>query len=314
MKLFVLPLICMCAAAQTPPPNMPQLPPGFTLPPGMTMPSGRGKRPAKGAANARPTPPGVPIPLDSAPMKAFQLLEQHNVYHMRMALNAGDPQMAQMMAQMGFAPTETTVSGGAKQVVMRMKMPASDLPGQMDAWEFRSVSKDGRAARLITSSGQERFLARTDAHLDKELVEVEKMAARTVAQSLAQGPVGWARAAMAGAEAAMTTAEMAKMRKTAHDFFKWQCITPPNRQPVDHSAPPPLTDLQLVSDTTYEFYVHEKDQFYGPMRMHVAKDTGLPMRIEMSDPQMHGASMQMDYYDFDKGGEIEIPACLAKDN
>ncbi len=313
MKLFVLPLICVCAAAQTPPPNMPQLPPGFTLPPGMTMPSGRGKRPARGADASRPPPPGVPIPMDSTPMKAFQLLEQHPVYHMRMALTMSDPQMTQMLAQMGIAPMETTVSGGVKQVIMRMKMPASDLPGQMDDWEFRSVSKDGRAARLISSSGQERFLARTDAHLDKEMVEVEKMAARTIAQSLAQGPVGWARAAMAGAESGLAAAELSKMRKTAHDFFKWQCITPPNRQPVDRTAPPPLTDLQTVGDTTYEFYVHEKDQFYGPMRMHVATDTGLPLRLEMSDPQMRGASMQMDYYDFDKGGDFEIPACLAKD-
>jgi hypothetical protein len=319
MKLSVLSLICACAAAQSLPPNMPQLPPGMTLPPGVTMPTGRGKRPAKRNDASRPMPPGVPIPLDSAPMKAFQLLEQHPVYHMRMALSAADPQMTQMLAQMGFAPMETTVSGGAKQVVMRMKMPATDVPGQVDDWEFRSVSKDGRAARLITSSGQERFLARTDAHLDKEMVEVEKMAARTIAQSLAQGPVGWARAAMAGAEAGMAAAELGKMRKTAHDFFKWQCITPPNRQPADHTAPPPLTDLQAAGEqtldgvavTTYEFYVHEKDQFYGPMRMHVAKDTGLPMRIEMADPQMRGGSMQMDYYDFDKGGDIEIPACLA---
>jgi hypothetical protein len=318
MKFSVLPLICACAFAQSPPPNMPQLPPGMTLPPGMPMPTSR-KRPAKRGDTSRPTPPGIPIPLDSAPMKAFQLLEQHSVYHMRMALNTPDPQMAQMMAQMGFAPMETTVSGGAKQVVMHMKIPASDLPGQVDEWEFRSVSQDGRAARLISSSAAPRFLKRTDAHLDKELFEVEKMGARTIAESLASGPVGWARAAMAGTETLMTTAELASMRKKAHDFFTWQCITPSNRQPVDRTAPPPLTDLEQVGEqtldgvpvTTYEFYVRERDQFYGPMRMHVAKDTGLPARIEMADPQMHGASMQMDYYDIDKGGDFEIPACLA---
>ena len=62
-----------------------------------------------------------------------------------------------------------------------MKIPASDLPGQVDDWEFKSVSKDGRAARLISSSASARFLKRTDAHLDKELFEVETMGERTIA-------------------------------------------------------------------------------------------------------------------------------------
>lgn len=319
MKFSVLPLICACAAAQSLPPNMPQLPPGMTLPPGVTMPTGR-RRPAKKADESRPSPPGVPIALDSAPMKAFQLLQAHPVYHMRMAFSAPDPQMAQMLAQMGMAPMETTVSGGAKQVVMHMKMPATDLPGQVDDWEFRSISQDGRLARLITGSAVPRMLARADAHLAQEMEQLDKMAARAIVQSLAEGPVGWARAAMMGAETAAFNAEAAALRKRAHDFFTWQCLTPPARQPVDRTVPPPLTDLQAAGDqtldgvavSTYEFYVREKDQFHGPMRMHVAKDSGLPMRIEMTDPQMRGGSMRMDYYDFDKGGDLEIPACLAK--
>jgi len=125
---------------------------------------------------------------------------------------------------------------------------------------------------------------------------------------------------MLGAETAAFNAEAVALRKKAHDFFTWQCVSTGNRQPVDRTAPPPLTDLQPaggetlegVAVSTYEFYVRDKDQFRGPMRMHVAKDTGLPARIEMTDPQMRGGSVQMDYYDFDKGGEIEVPACLAQ--
>jgi hypothetical protein len=48
------------------------------------------------------------------------------------------------------------------------------------------------------------------------------------------------------------------------------------------------------------------------MRMYVAKETGLPVRIEMTDARMAGASMKMEYYDFDKGGDFEVPACLAE--
>lgn len=325
MRFSVLPLICACAVAQTPPPNLPSLPPGMTLPPGMPMPNmdrlrtKRSKR--KESEPARATPPGVPIPMDSAPMKSFQQLEQHSVYHMRMAMIGLDPQMEQMLAQLGMAPFETTVAGGTKQVVMRMKIPASDLPGQVDDWEFRSVSQNGRAARLISSPAVPRILARGDAHLAQQMAQLDRMAARTIAESLAQGPVGWAHAAMLSAETVAFNAEALALQKKAHDFFTWQCVPGAHQQPVDRSAPPPITDLKLAGDqaldgvavTTYEFYVRDKDQFRGPMKMHVAKDTGLPMRIEMTDPQMRGGGMQMDYYDFDKGGNIEVPACLAKE-
>ena len=45
--------------------------------------------------------------------------------------------------------------------------------------------------------------------------------------------------------------------------------------------------------------------------MHVAKDTGFPARLEMNDARMHGG-MRMDYFDFNKSGDIEVPPCLAE--
>ena len=83
----------------------PNLPPGMTLPPGFKMPTPDSRRrPSKRADNDAVKPPGVPIPLDSAPMKSFQLIEQHPIYHMRMTMTAPTPEMQQMMDQMGKAP------------------------------------------------------------------------------------------------------------------------------------------------------------------------------------------------------------------
>jgi hypothetical protein len=45
--------------------------------------------------------------------------------------------------------------------------------------------------------------------------------------------------------------------------------------------------------------------------LYVAKETGLPMRIGMTDPQARGG-MQMDYFGFNQGGDIEVPACLGE--
>ena len=229
-----------------------------------------------------------------------------------------DPQMAQMMAQMGFAPTETTVAGGTRQVSMRMKMPATDVPGQVDEWEFRAVSRNGRSARLITSPAVPRLLKLSDALLAQQMAQQGQQASRAIAQSLAGGPMGAINAALIGGLTVAANAEAVAMRRKAHDFYSWQCVPASGEEPVNRNAPPPLTDLRVVGDqmldgvpvTTYEFYVLDNGEFHGPMRMHVAKDTGLPARIEMSDPQM-GGGMRMDYYDFNKGGDIEVPACLS---
>jgi hypothetical protein len=48
----------------------------------------------------------------------------------------------------------------------------------------------------------------------------------------------------------------------------------------------------------------------GPIRMSVAKSTGLPARLEMTDPHGQG-SMTMDY-DVTTPVNIEIPDCMAK--
>ncbi len=44
--------------------------------------------------------------------------------------------------------------------------------------------------------------------------------------------------------------------------------------------------------------------------MYVAKDSGLPKRIEMTDPQGHGTMMMN--YEYSAVPEIEVPECLAR--
>jgi hypothetical protein len=280
--------------------------------------SRRGKR--ANEDSSRVNPPGVPISMDSPAMKAFEALEQHGVYHMRMTMITPDPQMAQMLQMVGFAPTETTVANGVKQVIMRMKLASSESQGQPDDWEFRGVTKDGKTASLMTSPAVPRILAETDAKFAKDMVQTNQMAARAAAQSAMSGPLGWISASVMAASTALSDAMAVEMLKKAHDMFEWQCRDAPKMAAVDRNSPPPLTDLQLVGDqtidgmaaTVYEFYVKDKDQFRGPSRLHISKDSGLPVRIEITDPAMRGASIHLDYYDFDKGGDIEIPACMAK--
>lgn len=266
-------------------------------------------------------PPGVPIPMDHPVITSFQKLEQQRVYHQRMSMPDMDPQMAQMMAQFGMTPAETTVAGDTKLVTMHYRAPATDLPGQVDDWTILAVSRNGRSAHKLSSPAVPRLLAYSDAQFAKEMVELNRQAAGAVTRSLAQGPMGLIGAGLVVGMTAVADTMAPKLLKKSHEMFEWKCDDTSARQaaPVDRSAPPPLTDVKAMGNTkidgvdatTYEFYVHENGHFMGPMRMLIGKESGLPMRIEMNDKRMPG-TMRMDYFGFGQGGEIEVPACLEK--
>jgi hypothetical protein len=61
----------------------------------------------------------------------------------------------------------------------------------------------------------------------------------------------------------------------------------------------------------YEFFVNENGKPQGPVRLLVAKDSGLPVRLEVTDPLGHG-SVHMNYTDFSETLQIEIPDCLSR--
>ena len=255
---------------------------------------------------------------DSPVYKAFSQLKGQSSYRMTINIESKDPRMAQMAAMgMGMGTIEKVVQGSTTQVVMHMKMPAMDQGGAMDDWEIRAVAKDGRAARLITSPAVPRLLKRADQMLDMQMAMMEKQAATSIAQALAQGPLGAISAAVQGASAAASMAGAIALKRKAHEFFSWQCV--PGAGQSTEKTTPQLTGLRAVADqkmgetntAAYEFFVNENGKSQGPVRLFVAKDSGLPVRIEMTDPQGHG-SVHMDYTDFSKEVQIEVPDCLSK--
>jgi hypothetical protein len=62
--------------------------------------------------------------------------------------------------------------------------------------------------------------------------------------------------------------------------------------------------------SAYEFYAYENPKTQGPVRLLVAKDTGLPLRIDMGEPNTTGG-VQMVYSQLDSPVNIEIPACMS---
>jgi hypothetical protein len=269
-------------------------------------------------ALAQTAPAGIPVPEDSAIFTAFKQLEQQPAYRMTMVAEPSDPRIAQMAAAgMGFSPAESIVKGGVHQVTMHMKMPAMDKPGVIDDWEIRAVVQNGRGARLITSPSLPRILKYSEQVLQMEMAMLDRQAATAMVQAAAQGPFGAIAAANIAAQTAIGNIMAARTMKKEKEFFSWQCMPQMGGGQKAESKTNQMTDMRLIGDesvggasaTAYEFYVRDGDRFQGPMRLLVAKDTGLPLRIEMTDPQGRG-SMHMDY-SFDKITDIEIPPCMS---
>jgi hypothetical protein len=293
-----------------PPPDpsqMPQMPP---------QPQPRQQRNDNGD-QALVKPAGVPVPEDSPIFNAFKLLEKQPAYRMSFVAESADPRMAQMAARgMGLGPIESVVKGGTKQVSMHMKMQAIDQPGTIDDWEIRAVVRNGQGARLITSPAVPRILKLGDQMLAMQMMMQDKMAASAMTQAYAQGPLGPITAANIAAQTALGHVEAAHLAKKAKDFYSWQCQPRPAEQSGSERKNQ-MTDMRLIGDqpvgstpaTAYEFYVRDGDKFQGPVHLLVAKDTGKPLRIEMTDPQTQN-SMHIDY-SFDQIADIETPSCMA---
>lgn len=271
-------------------------------------------------ARAQTKPAGVPVSEDGPLFNAFKLLEKQPAYRMTMTAQPSDPRMAQMMAQgMGMSPAEHVVKSGVHQVVMHWKMPAMDQPGTIDDWEIRAVVQNGHGARLITSPAVPRIMRFSEQMVEMQMAMLDRQAATAIAQAAVSGPLGWIGAANTAAQTALGHVMAERGLKKEKEFFSWKCMDKLGGGQEGSERKNLLTDMRLLGDqavegkptTAYEFYVRDGDKFQGPVHLLVAKDTGLPLRIEMTDPQGRG-SMHMDYF-FDKIGEIEIPACMASE-
>lgn len=264
---------------------------------------------------------GVPVPDDSPLYNSFRALQKLPGYKMHMEMQVNDPRMQQMMASgMGMGAIEKTVKGDTSQVTMHMKVPAFDIQGQVDDWEIKAVAQNGKAARMFSSPAIPRLIKKNRQMLEMQLAMMEKQAGMAVGQALAQGPFGALSAGVAAASTAASMAGAIRMEKQAEEFWNWKCIDQPaaTTEAEKEKKRDQLTDLKATGDDTvngtaasgYEFYVRDQGKLQGPVKLLVAKDGGLPLRIHMTDPEGRG-SMDMNY-DYGAVGDIEIPACMGK--
>jgi hypothetical protein len=270
------------------------------------------------AVNSALAQAGAPVPEDSPLYRAFTKLKSLPAYHITMNMHSNDPSMAQMAAMgMGMGPVEKVVKGDTTLVVMHMKLPATDMPGTVDDWEIRAVAQNGRAARMFSSPAIPRLMKLSAAMVAMQLAIIDQQASMAVTHALSQGPMGAMTVGMVTAGTSYMHAEAPRMLKKEEAFFGWKCVDSGGGN-AEKKTQSQLTDLKTVGDetvngtatTAYEFYANDGKGPQGPIRLYVAKDSGLPLRVHMDDPGGRG-SMDMDY-SFGPTADIEVPGCLAK--
>ncbi len=313
------------------PPGMPdmtqmmtQLPPTARAQMEAAMARRKSERPGNGGPPPGPSVPsssraGVPVRLDSPLYTSFTLLKAQPAYRMVMTMESTDPKFAQVTAQgLGMSPGELTVQGNTRQFVMHMRMPATDVKGTIDDWEIRSVVREGRAARLITSPAVPRYLKLAEDRLAMQLAMLDREAAMSIAHAAADGPMGAIGAGIEAAQLAVAHVEAPRLMKKARDMFSWQCQAAPKSSGENSSQPrTQLTDLHPIDDqvvngqaaAAYEFYAYDNEKTQGTIHLLVAKNTGLPLRLKMGNPQA-GQTMKMDYSELRQPVSIEIPPCM----
>jgi hypothetical protein len=307
----------MMAQMQNMPPEMRQRMEAAMAQHGGRSRSGGGAA-SPGPARSLPGRAGVPVPLDSPLYTSFERLKAQGSYRMVMNMQSNDPRYAQIMAQGTFTPGQLIVQGNTRQFSMHMKIPATDVPGTVDDWEIRAVVQNGQAASLITSPAVPRLLKLSEEKAAQQLAMLDAMAANAVAHAAVEGPLGAIGAGMTVAMTALAHVEVPKMLKKEREMFSWRCKPAPKSGGPGGQSSTQLTDFQTIGDqmvdgraaTAYEFYAYDNEKTQGMVHLYVAKDSGLPLRIEMGDPSA-GGGMQMNYGELTSPVNIEIPACMS---
>ena len=162
-----------------------------------------------------------------------------------------------------------------------------------------------------------RLLRLNEQRVAMQLAMLDQQAATAMARAAISGPLGWISAPTTAAATALGNVMAARALKQQKEFFSWKCMDKVGGGQEGAERKNLLTDMRLLDDqtvegkpaTAYEFFVRDGDKLQGPVRLLVTKDSGLPLRMEMTDPQGRG-SMHMDY-SYDNIADIEMPACMA---
>jgi hypothetical protein len=149
---------------------------------------------------------------------------------------------------------------------------------------------------------------------------------KNMTTSLIRSALGGPESALSGAlsNAIMNPAAQQAMAKKVVEkgeqeasMNQWTCRGGMVEKP-DKTSPPNLLNAKATGKAkvgaedanTYQFSIKDEDSKKEmPMTLYVSASSGLPLKVEMSQPE---GNMAMEYYDFNAPIQIDVPDCMKK--
>jgi hypothetical protein len=279
-------------------------------------------------------------------LAAFTKLGQVKSYRIRTTVTPGKQyaQQMEMAKQMGLdmatKPMEQeVVNPDTRRITMVIPMMSmGGMPNLANMGDMKNMPPGGGMGGMMpkvtqvkmygvtTAAGMATYMdcpdceKSMDESMRRQLEEQRKRMAKNLLRTALGGPEGLVSAAVAGASEAAFEAVAPKAmehEKQEASLNRWECrggaekpaaaVTRPNFLHVKAGG---TAKVGAEDARTYQFSVMDESSHKEmPMTLYVSASSGLPLRIEMSQPE---GSMSMEYYDVNAPIDIPVPDCLRK--
>jgi outer membrane lipoprotein-sorting protein len=215
----------------------------------------------------------------------------------------GMPSMSNM-EDMKNMPQSMPPTGGMQMKAYRMKM-------------YGVSNGSGMATYLDCPECQKAI----DDSMRQQMREYLKSLTMSLLRSIAGGPQSAIAPAITSLIAPALQESVGRMmieqEEKAASLNQWTCRNV-KVEKADKTSPPNLMNAKATGNATidgekaktYIFsVVDEQSKKEMPMTLYVSASSGLPLKIEMSQPQ---GSMSMEYYDINAPIKIDVPECMKK--
>jgi hypothetical protein len=278
-------------------------------------------------------------------LAAFTKLGQVKSYRIRTTVTPGKQyaQQMEMAKQMGLdmatKPMEQeVVNPDTRRITMVIPMMSmGGMPNLANMGDMKNMPPGGGMGGMMpkvtqvkmygvtTAAGMATYMdcpdceKSMDESMRRQLEEQRKRMAKNLLRTALGGTEGLVSAAVAGASEAAFEAAAPKMmahEKQQASLNRWECRggaekpAAPTHPNFLHAKATGSAKVGAEEAKTYQFSVADESSHQEmPMTLYVSASSGLPLRIEMSQPE---GSMSMEYYDVNAPIDIPVPDCLRK--
>jgi hypothetical protein len=281
-------------------------------------------------------------------MAAFTKLSQVKSYRIRTTVTPSKQyaQQMEMAKQMGFdmatKPMEQeVVNPDTRRITMVIPMMSmGGMPNLSNMGDMKNMPKNMppmggvmpkvtqvKMYGVTTAAGMATYMDCPDCEksmdeaMRQQLEEQRKQMAKNLLRTVLSGPDGLVSAAVGTASETAFEAAAPKMMehgKQQASLNRWECQGGAEKPSAAATTRPNFLHVKAggtarvgAEETkTYQFSVMDESSHKEmPMTLYVSASSGLPLKIEMSQPE---ASMSMEYYDVDTAIDIPVPDCLKK--